>query len=131
MTWIFTALGAIKKVPWQIWVGIGLFIVFLWYGEHKENRGYEKCRLEVTKQTDKVNEELQQRELELFELRQEFSDQQVVFKGQLKGAQDEADKMREAMERAVREAEAKGEPPPVNIVCVPSSISDKLRNVGR
>ena len=57
-SWMSSAWGGfifplLAKIPWQVWAGIGLVVAFFWYGHVRENRGYEKCHVQVVEAANK------------------------------------------------------------------------------
>jgi len=53
--WVAFALPLIKKIPWQVWLALGLLVAFLYYGHVREKRGYDRCHAQVVTATNKEN----------------------------------------------------------------------------
>lgn len=49
--WVAFILPLLKVIPWQVWAILGLIVAFLYYGHIRENRGYDKCHVEVVNTT--------------------------------------------------------------------------------
>lgn len=114
--WTLTLLPLLAKIPWQVWVAIAVAIAFFWYGHVRENRGVAKCeaQVEVAK-----NAEIQRQQnaasaaVEAAKQREtEAKDRLAKVEKELDNARDEASKLKEA-----------------NKVCLPRSVTDKLRGV--
>lgn len=114
-SWLsFLGGGLIKKIPWQVWVGIAGVIAVLYYGHVREQRGYERCQAQVKEATDR----------------------EVARQTQVSADAVKASKLREAQALATAEKASedlkdvqdeiarlkKGD-----TVCLPKSVTDKYR----
>lgn len=112
-SWGGFILPLLSKIPWQVWAGIAGILGILYYGHIRENRGFEKCHVQVVAATQQENAH-----------RQEAAD------GALKEAQSRAsDSARRALELEDRNGELQKDVAALKTsgtICVPKSITDRL-----
>lgn len=106
----------IKKIPWQVWVGLAAVLFVLWYGHYKENKGYNKCQIETKAAA--------QKEID----RQHVVALEAIAKA--KKREEDANTKLETIEKELSDAltEAK-KLKQANQVCLPSSVTTKLRRL--
>ncbi len=106
----------IKKIPWQVWVGVVLVIGVLWYGHYKENKGYSRCELETKIAADK-----------------EVSRQKKIAQDAISEAIQRADKANQKLQITEKELNdvliEASKLKQAKQVCLPTSITGKLRRV--
>lgn len=104
----------LKKVPWQIWVGIAAVIAVLWYGHVREKRGYARCQQQVKIATD--HELARQNQVTQNALKDALDRARVAAQREQE-ANRNADKLQEEVDK-LKEAGQK---------CLPKSITDRYR----
>lgn len=113
-----TFLPFLKKIPWQVWAVIGGIVLILMYGHYRENKGYNKCLVKT--------EEAAKREV----ARQKKVGEEEIAKAKLREADAKAklDTLAKELDNAVLEA---SKLKTSKNVCLPSSITDRLRGMSR
>lgn len=108
-------LPILKKVPWQVWVGIAGIIAVLWYGHVREQHGYEKCQAQVKEATD--------REV----ARQAQVSKEAIEASKTREAEASAKAQKASEERDAIESEF-AKLKESKATCIPKSITDKYRS---
>jgi hypothetical protein len=115
VSWIGGLLGAIPATVW--WILAALFVAWL-YGNHRERAGFAQCTVQVQQATQKERDRWQK---ELARTRSEVDQQLAAAERQTQ----ELNQKVEAANEEVRKLKDR------SAVCLPGSVTDKLRNIRR
>ena len=111
-----TLLPLLKKIPWQVWLALGLAIVFMVYGGYRERKGYAKCEA-VTREAA-IKERGRQEQIAKQELAKVLTREQE--------ARERLDKTTEQIDALNKQvAELKT----AKNVCLPKHITDGIRRL--
>lgn len=114
--WLATLLPLLKKIPWQVWLALGILIAFITYGSYRERTGYHKCQVITQKAADA--EKARQKQIAASEL--------LKLANREKEAQEKLSQTTEQMNELSKQVAALKT---AKNVCLPRSVTDGIRRL--